>query len=238
MSRKVMISPLFKFPIPWMDKFYENWNALGDDWQHLIFTDRNLVSKGNIKVYRMNAESFTTLVEKKTGVSPFVPAPSPKFGDMRPAFGLIFEDWIKGFDFWGHCDFDIVCGDLNKYATEEVLAGCDIFSTEPKEVNGIFSLYRNNDVVNNFFKQYEGWQYIFTDEGYHAFDEQAFSRLVMQKAKEGTIRFHGAFYQEHDKQDIHNPTPQLSIKDGRLVNRATGAEMMLFHFRRTKQWPL
>lgn len=238
MSRKVMISPLFKFPIPWMDKFYDNWNALGEDWVHCIFTDRYLISRGNIRVYRMNAEQFTNLVEFQTGVRPYVPAPSPKFGDMRPAFGHIFEKYIHGFDFWGHCDFDIVCGDLNKYATEEILSTCDIFSTEPNQVNGIFSLYRNTDFVNTYFMEHPNWKEIFQDHDYHAFDEGDFSRMIMERRDRDAFRFHGKFYQEHDNQAVHCPTPNLRLEDGKLFNSVTNEEMMIFHFKRTKTWPI
>ena len=26
--------------------------------------------------------------------------------DYRPCFGLMFSDYLKGYDYWGHCDFD------------------------------------------------------------------------------------------------------------------------------------
>ena len=99
MLTKVFLSPLFSFPIPWMKQYYQNFNSLPAGWEHIIFTDMDLESSENIAVVKMNVEQFTDLVEKKTGVRPYVPVPSPKFGDMRPAFGLIFEDYLKGADF-------------------------------------------------------------------------------------------------------------------------------------------
>lgn len=222
-----------------MDKYYKNFNNLGEGWEHFIFTDGDLKSKGNIKVIPMSSFEFTDLAEKKIGIKPYIPAPSPLIRDMRPAYGLIFEDYIKGYDFWGHTDFDTVLGNLDKYLTDELLLGCDIFSNDPNAVNGIFSLYQNNNFVNNLFKEYPEWIEIFQDEKYHAFEELKFSELVLKVKAEGRIRFIDRFWQEHDRQPDHMPSPKLKLKEnGSLINAVTGNEMMMFHFRRTKKYPL
>lgn len=239
MLKKVFLSPLFKYPIPWMDKYYKNFNNLSDGWEHFIFTDGDLKSKGNIKVFPMNSFEFIDLVEKKTGVTPCIPAPSHKTQDMRPALGLILEDYIKGYDFWGHTDFDTVLGNLDKYIPEKLLSSCDLFSNDPDAVNGIFSLYRNNDFVNNLFKECPEWIEIFRDEKFCAFEEKKFSELVLKVKAEGRIRFIDRFWQEHDQQPDHRPFPKLKLnEDGSLINAVTGKEMLMFHFKRTKKYPL
>lgn len=239
MRKKVFLSPLFQFPIPWMDQYIDNFNKLGEDWHHFIFTDLDLKSRGNVTVVPMNNDQFASLVEQKTGVRPYVPAPSPKFGDTRPAFGKIFEDYIHDFDYWGHTDFDVVFGRVDRFITDELLEHCDIFSNDPDAINGIFSLYRNNEKVNNLFRDVPGWAEIFKDERYHAFDEQEYSELIRTLSAEGEILFIDKFWQEHDNQPLHKPEPILVMDlDGTLRNRNTGKEMMMFHFRRTKRWPL
>jgi len=233
--KKVFLSPLFKFPIPWMDDYYRNFNNLGIGWGHFIFTDENLKSKGNIKIFPMSSFEYIDLVEKKTGIKPYLPVPSRKIFDTRPAFGLIFEDYIKGCDFWGHTDFDTVLGNLDKYLTDELLSDCDLFSNDPKAVNGIFSLYRNNDFVNNLFKEHPEWIKIFQDEKHHVFEETEFSELVLKVKAEGRIRFIDRFWQEHDQQSDHRHIPKLRLEeDGSLINAVTGNEMMMFHFKITK----
>lgn len=229
MLTKVFLSPLFSFNIPWMKQYYQNFNALPAGWEHIIFTDLDLESSKNIAVIKMNVEQFKDLVQRKIGVMPYVPVPSPKFGDMRPAFGKIFEDYIKGADFWGHTDFDMVLGNLDKFVPESVLNNCDIFSDDINAVNGIFTLYRNNPKVNLLFTDCPNWRFIFTDTVYHAFDEAAFSQLVRGRQD---IRFVDGQRHKHDR----NGSSGLRMEHGRLYQ--FDEEIMAFHFRRTKRWPL
>jgi hypothetical protein len=236
MLKKIIISVLFDFPIPWIEQHYNNFNRLGAEWEHLIFTDLLLPSVGNIKVHRVDVEWFKNLVETKTGVRPHVPVPSPKFGDTRPAFGNIFEDYIKDADFWGHIDFDIVLGNLDRWLTDEFLSGCDIFSSDIKIVNGIFSLYRNISAINLLYRQCSGWEEIFKDTKYHAFDEVEFSQHVVKVAETGDIRFVDRYWHGNDRE--YNPRLQI-LDDGTLIDHWNrGQEIMLYHFRRTKEWPL
>lgn len=232
MLTKVLISPLFKFPIPWMAQYYDNFNSLGAHWQHFIFTDQQLESRGNITVFKMDNVVYSKLVETKTGVKVNVPAPSSKFGDMRPAFGHIFEEYIEGIDYWGHTDFDMILGNLDKYVPDDILSKCDIFSDDPKAVNGIFTLYRNTSRVNKLYMKHQGWQEIFADSRYHAFDESEYSGLVNDLAKYGVIRFVDGKRHGNDKHGVG----KIELKDGSLYQ--DGNEIMAFHFKETKRWPL
>lgn len=44
-----------------------------------------------------------------------------KLCEYRPAFGDLFYEYIKDYDFWGYCDIDLVWGDIRKYITEDML---------------------------------------------------------------------------------------------------------------------
>lgn len=67
-----------------------------------------------------------------------------KLCDYRPLFGLVFQDVIMKYKFWGHCDPDIIWGDLSKYITPHVLAGYDRIYT-----SGHLTIYRNNATIND-----------------------------------------------------------------------------------------
>src|SRR4028118_2154248 len=38
-----------------------------------------------------------------------------KLCDFRPAFGEIFRDELAGYDFWGHCDLDVLFGRIREH---------------------------------------------------------------------------------------------------------------------------
>lgn len=66
-----------------------------------------------------------------------------KVCDFKPMFGEIFQEYLHGYDFWGHCDLDMVFGNLADFLTPEKLAAHDKIYP-----NGHLSLYRNTPEVN------------------------------------------------------------------------------------------
>lgn len=67
-----------------------------------------------------------------------------KLCDYRPLFGLVFHDVIMKYKFWGHCDPDIIWGDLSKYITSHVLTSYDRIYT-----SGHLTIYRNSITIND-----------------------------------------------------------------------------------------
>lgn len=70
-----------------------------------------------------------------------------KLCDFRPAYGEIFCEYIQEYDFWGHCDIDLLFGDIRSFFTEEVLQNYDKIG-----YLGHLTLYRNNERINSFYK--------------------------------------------------------------------------------------
>lgn len=90
-----------------------------------------------------------------------------KLCDYKPAYGLIFEKELEGFDFWGHCDTDMIIGNIRHFVTDSVLENDKVFS------RGHFTLYRNNKQMNSYFQNqnYISYQEVFTSDSSYAFDE-------------------------------------------------------------------
>lgn len=44
-----------------------------------------------------------------------------KLCDLKPMYGYIFEEYIKEYKYWGHCDTDTLMGDLDGVLTEDLL---------------------------------------------------------------------------------------------------------------------
>lgn len=94
-----------------------------------------------------------------------------KICDFRPAFGEIFSDILEQYDFWGHCDMDMVFGDLRKWFTEENLCKYDrVFTCGP------LSIYKNTSKVNAYYRTLKtaggkDWKDVFAREDFCSFDE-------------------------------------------------------------------
>jgi hypothetical protein len=63
--------------------------------------------------------------------------------DLKPTFGYVFEEYIREYEYWGHCDSDVIFGNLNNFLNSELLSKYDKLF-----VLGHLSIYKNN-IVNN-----------------------------------------------------------------------------------------
>ena len=90
-----------------------------------------------------------------------------KLCDFKVAYGEIFSDWLREYDFWGYCDNDLVFGNIRKFITDEILETHDRILAR-----GHFSLYRNSKNVNEMYKKASpSYRTVFSTESIWAFDE-------------------------------------------------------------------
>lgn len=98
---------------------------------------------------RWEAVTIPSLCDRVNAVFGIRPAFSwaYKICDFRPALAKLYPELVAGYDFWGHCDPDVIWGDLRKFYP------LDIASTPPKvQIRGAFSVYRNDAVGNSLFE--------------------------------------------------------------------------------------
>jgi len=240
MLRKLFIQSLFDFKIDWMDQYIANCNSLAKEgWDWLTFTDQKIESKENFKVVYMDINGFKDLVFNKTGVKTNMTTHNVKYGDFFCSYGFLFDEFTKGYDFWGFTNFDVVYGRLSHYLPDSFLETIDVYGNDPNDTCGHFTLIRNNEFLKTLFKENPKWEKVLEDYWWQGYDEGGFSDLVKKARDEGKAKVEFRFWQEHDKQADHNPNPHLRIlDDGQLINSITGNEMLLFHFRRSKEWPI
>ena len=172
-----------------------------------------------------------------------------KPGDYDPYLGVLFEDDLKGYDFWGHFNLDCVYGRLSHWLPDEFLANVDIFGNDPGAICGPFTLYRNCELVNQLFRSVPSHLANLRSGEFWGWDEQEFSQTVNRKALTGNIRFASAFLQAHDHMTaahhclatnlhVHGTTPVHFRDDGALIDNVTGQEIMMYHFNQTRKWPV
>ncbi len=186
-----------------------SWNP-DIDW--VIFTDssvENYIFPPNVKVIPMTLDKVRTLIRERI----FSEAKLEriyKLCDYKPTYGLLFSDYIKGYKYWGHCDIDLIWGDMTP-----ILQLLD--DTHDRFFSyGHLTIYRNTESANNIFRlPYSGPDYrkVFTSNVSCAFDERS-----------GTwkIGIENDIAQLHKDMmyDIHIPGTQKQLIYNRGVNTA------------------
>jgi Leucine-rich repeat (LRR) protein len=144
----------------------------------------------NVVFYDMTLSQMRELIKTKISKKAMLEGRGYKVCDYKSAFGVLFDDYLNDFDFWGHCDIDIIWGDIRKYTTEEILDKYDIFSTRKGAISGHFSLFRNTPGINQLFRRSPEFAEVMRQPKCRGFDEEGMTRLVAKLARAGSIRVH------------------------------------------------
>ncbi len=138
---------------PWYFPFYHTSCINNKDVGFLFigYSFNDIPEADNIRKINFSLEDFSVLASHKTGIDINVNT-GYKTCDLRPAFGGIFEDFIKEADFWGICDPDIVLGDIRGFLTDEILRDYNYISVKPEYPTGFMSVYRNCPLINNLYR--------------------------------------------------------------------------------------
>ena len=99
-------------------------------------------------VYHINLsfDEFRCLAEKKLGRKVRIDSPY-KLCDFKPLYGPILDEYLKAYDYWAHCDMDLIFGNLRDFFNNYNLSQYDRFLHL-----GHLSLYRNTDKCNQYYK--------------------------------------------------------------------------------------
>lgn len=259
MIKKVFILTQFGKPHEWTEEYFKNVAKLeATGWYWKIFTPNKYENvPNNVEIIDMTIEQLNDLMEKKIGVNPKNyllenGVPSKHVSDFYVASGAIFEDYIKGFDMWGITNWDVMYGRLSKFIPDELLEACDVFSDDVATINGVFCLFKNNEKMNNLFKEIPLWENLFTTHKLFGTDEYMMTDLV--RSKSDLTFLCPQFYplHSHDRLEQHALNVKLKEeKDGSLwelfadigapnwihARPFIGRELPYFHFIRTKKWP-
>jgi hypothetical protein len=131
-----------------------------------IFNDSfaEIKTPSNVKIIYLSLSEFNQLASTKLSLLINIPHDfGYKMNDLKPAYGVIFEDYIKDYEFWGYCDIDIIWGKITDFLTEDVLANYDVFTAEETHNAGHFTVFRNSGVTVDLFRQTDDYKTIFTD---------------------------------------------------------------------------
>jgi len=204
--KKIFLLPYFGEYPPWLDQWVANMEHL--DYDYKIFSNKKL---------------FENRVREILNIEPYIIGGTGKVWDYRQALGVLYADEIKGYDCWGHTDFDCVYGDVDKYMPKE----WDIWANHVDYICGPWTLYKNTDKINNLFRLYDGWKDKMENPRITGWGEYEYTTVANANCNVAYT-----FYQTKSQDDFS----QLRYENGKLYDGED--EVMMAHFRHVKVYPL
>lgn len=141
----------------------------------LFHTDCNFddYKISNVVFKHISKDDYIKFVNERLGVQ-FKLEHNYKLCEIRPMYGVLYEDEIRGYDFFGYGDIDVLYGDIRKFYTDKVLKN-NVISTHNWCVSGHLALIKNKPWLRNAFRLAKNWKTIVEDPLYCRFDEDVFT---------------------------------------------------------------
>jgi len=174
---KIILITCWYGEYPWYLPYYLHSCSYNSSIDFVIITDNtddvpNLPE--NVKIILKSLPDIISATSEKLNFNINIDYPY-KLCDFKPAYGFMFPELIKGYDFWGHCDLDIIYGDIRSFFTGEILENYDYLSVRHDYTTGCFGLYRNIDLMNNYFQKSKDYKKVFSESKHYCFDECSFA---------------------------------------------------------------
>jgi len=100
--------------------------------------------------------------------------------DLKPFLSYLFEDYVKGYDYWGWGDIDVIYGDIRKYFKKEKINGknYDVITFHKEIACGSLTFIKNSLLLKLKAFQIDNWRDIFLSNTYKGFEECYFPHVV------------------------------------------------------------
>ena len=208
----------------------------------IFFTDikRPNIYPENVSFQLFSLKDFNTLASQKIGLEVSVSKPY-KLCDFKPCYGLIFEDYLRQYEFWGHGDEDLILGDLSQFLPA-LIEKYDFISVRKEWNSGAFSIFKNNERLKKLFLESEDFtQKVVTSSALLGFDEvfcenQMYRnekldlKTVEKQSMTYVIRTSGvnAYYHTIIKECIDD-NDFVKYDHGKITQK-NGKEFLLYHY--------
>lgn len=176
-KKVILLMPYFGQWPEWFALYLEScrWNPT-IDW--LFFTDCSIPENAppNVRFVPISFRDYQQIVSERLGIT-FKTEHSYTLCNLRPAYGLIHQEYLDGYDYFGFGDVDVIYGDIRAFYTDEVLSHNTV-STHRKRVSGHLFLMKNNERWVNAFRKIPNWQDLMSQPVNVPMDEGYFTKLL------------------------------------------------------------
>ena len=179
--KKIRVISCYIGNFPWYFNFFLKSCSFNPTVDFVIFSDSrspyNLPP--NVKIIPFSLKDFNLVATKKLGFKVNIKKPY-KLCDFKPAYGFIFSDYIKTYEFWGITDIDLIFGRIREFITEDLLNKYDLVSVRHDYPTGSFMLFKNDNKINQLFKKSKHYRKVFMSNIHYCFDECNFKHEYLQ----------------------------------------------------------
>ena len=234
---------------PWMDVYLLSC-AHNPTIDFLIVTDQEPAPAAppNVRFVKLLPASFGRLASEKLGTRIELSRPY-KVCDFKPLYGLMFEEYLQRFDYWGYTDLDVVYGDIRGFLTKCDIASYDVFTARREYLVGHFTLFRNNAEMKRLFERSADIPALLQSDMLYAFDEcgkqcirllrghapnsdatcDSMTHVIRRLAEQDGIAAHFSTLVA-EWPELRGKLWRLRWRNGRLWLVDEGLEYMYFHF--------
>lgn len=220
----------------------------------LVFTDQKFENlPSNVKFIPMDLSEMRDRASAVLGFKAALSRPY-KCCDYRPLYGLMFKDYLASYDYWGHCDIDLIFGDLQFFFEKYHLYDFDKFGAL-----GHLSLFRNCDKVNKAYELSNAPEYreVYTTEQNCIFDElrgisktmiehgfRVFGKRIFVDIATTYERYRIIDVYPLDEKPINYPVQTFILENGKVYhifeenNRIQKREYIYVHFQKRPNYAI
>ena len=247
----MVIAYFGKWPA-FLDIYLDSCERNKDVLDVLLITDikDKLSLPSNVKTVQSSLDEISEIILKKLDIQTQNFRPY-KLCDLKPAFGVLFQEHITQYDFWGFGDIDVIYGDLKRFMSKRMLDRYDVITYREEWISGALTLIRNKPEFNELFKRSKDYKDAFGSKVNHAFDEcgrkhkilrtgihpldvevdyskndvECFTQVVLKADEEGAIQL---YQREHVKESL--PLNEIVWRIGGRLIGADQREYIMFHY--------
>ncbi|MCB0743420.1 MAG: hypothetical protein KDC67_05915, partial [Ignavibacteriae bacterium] len=180
-TKSILLINCYFGKFPWYFNFFLKSCEYNPTVNFIIFSD-NIVSNSlpkNVKIIPFTLQKFNELATLRLNI-PINIKKAYKICDFKPAYGIIFSDYSKNYDFWGITDIDIILGRVREFLSDDILSYYDVISVRNDYPTGSFMLFKNDYEINNLFKKSKDYRKVFKSDIHYCFDECNFKHNYLQ----------------------------------------------------------
>ncbi len=146
----------------------------------LFYTDCEIPEKTyyNTVFKQMTFDEYCKFVSRRLGIT-FCPSNAYKLCDLKAFYGVVHEDDIRDYEWWGFGDIDLIYGDLSLLLNEHNMKRNDVLTTHVDRIAGHFTVIRKESAYTRLCFKIPDWKEMLCEDRNRGMDERWFTSVAM-----------------------------------------------------------